>query len=83
MNAVTWLSFLEMLSFSLLIVVAIAIVINIAAAKLGLRWSAMLANSALQASAASERKSCTGLKETPVNATPVQVVSTDTGELVV
>ena len=79
-NAVT-LSILERLSFPLLVVVVIALVI--AAVKVGLRWSAMLVHSALQDSAASERKPCTGLKETPVNATPVQVVSTDDGELVI
>ena len=80
-NAVTWLSFLERLSFLLLVVVAIALVI--AVARVGLRWSAMLVHSALRASAASEGKPCGGLKETPVNASPVQVVSTDDGELVI
>ena len=81
MNAVTWLSFMERLSFLLLAVVAIALVI--AAAKVGLRWSAMLVHSALQATATSEGKPCSDLKEMPVNATPVQVVSTDDGELVI
>ena len=84
LNAVTWLSVLERLSFPLLMVVVTGLIaIVIAAAKVGLRWSAMLVHSALQASAASERKSCGSLKETPVNATPVQVVSTDDGELVI
>ena len=82
MNAVTWLSFLERLSF-LLLVVVVVIALVIAAAKIGLKWSAMLVHSALQASAASERKPCGGFNEIPVNATPVQVVSTDTGELVI
>ena len=78
MNAMIWLSFLETLS---VIVVVIALVI--AAAKVGLRWSAMLVHSALQASTASEGKPCGRLDKTPVNATPVQVVSTDEGELVI
>ena len=80
LNTVT-LSISEGLSFPLLIVVVIALVI--AAARVGLRWSAMLVHSALQALAANERKSCTDLNETPVNATPVQAVSTDDGELVI
>ena len=78
LNAVIWLSFLETLS---VIVVVIALVI--AAAKVGLRWSAMLVHSALQASIASEGKPCGRSDKTPVNATPVQVVSTDEGELVI
>ena len=82
MNTVTWLSFLERLSF-LLLVVAVVIALVVATAKVGLRWSAMLVHSALQTTAASERKPCGGLKETPVNATPVQAVSTDNGELVI
>jgi hypothetical protein len=62
-------------------VVVIAVVI--AAAKVGLRWSAMLVHYALQASpAASEGKSFGGLKELPANVTPVQVESIDEGELV-
>ena len=80
MNAVT-LSVLEGLSFPLLIVIVIAPVI--AVAKVGLRWSAMLVHSALRALAASEGKPCGSLKETPVNASPVQVMSTDEGELVI
>ena len=81
LNAVTLLSILERLSFPLLMVVVTGLIaIVIAAAKVGLRWSAMLVHSALQASAASERKSC---GEIPVNATSMQVVSTDKGELVI
>ena len=83
LNTVTWLSVLEGLSFPLLMVVVTGLIaIVIAAAKVGLRWSAMLVHSALQASA-SERKCCGDLREIPVNATPVQVVSTDEGELVI
>ena len=81
LNTVTWLYFLEeRLSIPLLIVL---IVIVITAINIGLRWSAKLVQSALQASATKERKLLNNLREISANVTPVPAVSTDKGELVI
>lgn len=87
MNTLTWLYyFFEKLSFPLLVVVTGLIAIVVAVAKVGLRWSAKLvqpAQPAIPASAANERKFCGDLKEISANVAPVQVVSSDKGQLVI
>ena len=66
--------------FPLLIVVTGLITIVIAVAKVGLRWSAKLVRPDIQDSAASDGKF---YEEISANLAPVQVVSTDKGELVI
>ena len=73
---------MERPSFPLLVVVTGLIAIVVAAARVGLRWLAKLhvVRPAFQASVANERKL---RKEVSANVTPMQVVSTDKGELVI
>ena len=76
---------LNIAEFPLFIVVTGLIAIVIAVAEVGLRWSAKLVQPGhgIQDSAASDGKFYGDLKEISANLAPVQVVSTDKGELVI